>query len=185
MAPMPMLPPGHRVVEPVRLVDDRWPGEREIVREVPYEVVREVPRDVPIEVMREMRGERADRDVPYWQRDDFERQLDERKERREHEREHDRRGAERGGSGSRDSRGAPMRGSKDSRSSELSRLDNSRGGGGSGGLRSAAGTRVWGGGADERDGRGSSARGSSGGGGMLRGRPWDGGGSTGLTRPPK
>ena len=64
-----------RVVEPVRVVDDR--GHRgaptEIVREVPYEIVREVTKEVPIEVTRE---------VPAWRRDDFERQIDERKERR-------------------------------------------------------------------------------------------------------
>jgi len=43
---------------------------------VPYEVVREVTKEVPIEVTRELA------DVPYWQRNDFERQLQERKERR-------------------------------------------------------------------------------------------------------
>jgi hypothetical protein len=166
----PPLPPGHRVVEPVRLVDDRWPGERhEIVREVPYEVIREVPRDVPIEVRREMRGERGDRDVPYWQREDFERQLDERKaERRDRD---DRGGGSRGGS-----KGGSRGG--DTRSSELSRLDDSRGGGRtSGGMRTSQGTRVWGGG-DDKGGSGSGS------GGRLRGRTWDGGGA-GLTKPPK
>lgn len=30
------------------------PHDREIVREVPYEVVREVPKEIPIEVIREV-----------------------------------------------------------------------------------------------------------------------------------
>ena len=107
----PALPPGHRVVEPVRLVDDRWPGERhEVVREVPYEVIREVPREVPIEVMREMRGERGDRDVPYWQRDDFERQLDDRKAERRDRESRDSRDNTRGKGGSRDFGGGKGRG---------------------------------------------------------------------------
>jgi len=62
----------------MRMVDDHHHVPHEIVREVPYEVVREIPKEIPIEVTRSMRG-----DVPYWQRnaqrDDFERQLNDRK----------------------------------------------------------------------------------------------------------
>ena len=54
------------------------PAPTEIVREVPYEVVREVIKEIPIEVTRELA------DVPYWssQRQEYERQIDERKQQR-------------------------------------------------------------------------------------------------------
>lgn len=72
-----------RVVEPVRVIDQHPPAERELVREVPYEVVREITKEVPIEIVRDhYGGSHSGSDVPYWQRQDFERQLDERKERR-------------------------------------------------------------------------------------------------------
>jgi len=76
-APPPMA------MEPARIVDDAVGigHTREVVREVPYEVVREVPKDVPIEVVREG----GERDVPYWQRGDWEREIEERKERRRHD----------------------------------------------------------------------------------------------------
>jgi len=82
--PMPISDPAFApppvAMEPARIVDDAIGigHTREVVREVPYEVVREVPKDVPIEVMRES----GERDMPYWQRGDWDREIEERKERR-------------------------------------------------------------------------------------------------------
>ena len=69
-------PPEPRLAEPLRPAQQHPLPERELVREMPYEVVREITKEIPIEITREFS------DVPYWQRHEFERQLHERKESR-------------------------------------------------------------------------------------------------------
>ena len=54
MPPPSCLPPIAPCYEPPRIVHDSFPERREIVREVPYEVVHEVTKEVPIEVLREV-----------------------------------------------------------------------------------------------------------------------------------
>ena len=145
-------------------------GPREVIREVPYEVVREVTKEVPIEIVREVH------DMPYWHGggggrggyggggyggggyggsyghgerrsgsgDEYDRIIEDRKERRA-------RDNSRGDS--RDNRG---RSALDQRRAEPSGRD---------GMKSSSGYQVYG----SKDKKG----GSSGGGGMLRGKAWD------------
>ena len=61
MPQMMQMPQGHiyaaplpPISDPARVVHDYLPPDREVVREVPYEVVHEVTKEVPIEVVREV-----------------------------------------------------------------------------------------------------------------------------------